>query len=657
MRSYIWFVLSLFYVHLCIGQSTVRITFKDSISHEPISFLLVENAKDSFSDFTNLDGAIRLPSQKQKVIYQLSHIAYGNRYIHVDVSKNSTLYLPPVAIGMSEVVVSDVRRDIEAMLTDVLKHLRKDKTVHHNQYAFYLETKHKGKRFEKIKAVFDATYNHSEGIKESQMMDGEFWFNPDSLFVNLDLDTWLLNFNPLAKKSSEDLFYLMSNVDKIKAKKHRVVLMECDNCPDGYEHFSMDNEQHSIRLIANLQEKKVANCQVTIKPRSKLFFINLISEDTTRIEGVDINYLYGSDGNLDKLVFKLRLNDRLHRALSVDGFFTKVNYEAQKEMHYFGNYRPTTLYEKILMDPAPNRYRIDTLYDEADYDGYKINNSSGLWSNDENMRDYFFAKNKFNKNILLWSKARKLNASNVRTNNEYTVSLREASVPELKADVTWIYSYDKKSAQWRSIPSIWSSNSTLSHIDKASYAELAMELAFDRMELSRKSYTPSDAKALATYFNEQLSETMTNMNLLLEDRLPLKKLYTYSAVIEDEWGLDNVFEAYKREIPIMLKQPKMKSLAYRFSSEAFDQHYKGDTTMSRNFSKMAVKMYLHLLDEYKDKMNHKMLGGTHYILADQYYLLQIKEDACMHFESALKIWPEANQTYPKLTLMELCDVK
>jgi hypothetical protein len=70
-----------------------------------------------------------------------------------------------------------------------------------------------------------------------------------------------------------------------------------------------------------------------------------------------------------------------------------------------------------------------------------------------------------------------------------------------------------------------------------------------------------------------------------------------------------------------------------------------------------VKMYLHLLDEYKEKMNYKMLGGTHCILADQYYLLQIKEDACMHFESALKIWPEDDQAYPKLTLMELCNAK
>ncbi len=651
MRFLILLLMALF-LQISYCQKSIKVTFIDSISNEPIPFLFVENTIDSTSEFTNLDGSIKLRKSNTINTFLLSHISYGNQYIALDLTKDNIVSLAPLAIGLEEVVVRDVRRDIEEMLTDVLKHLRKDKTIYHSQYAFYLETKYKDKAFEKIKSVFKTTYNHNTGIKEESFMDGEFWFNPDSLFINLDMDTWLLGFDPFAKKDKDLPHYLLTNGDKIKKNKHKVSLMECNHCPQGYELFSIQDEAQSIKLIANLESKKIINFQVTLKPTSKLFFINLISKDTSKVNGVNLNYIFSQDGNLQKIIFKLNLNDRLNRALNISGFFNKVDYIQEKKIYYFGKYRPKSLYEKILMDPNVNRYRIDTLFNKDQYEAFDVNQSAGLWSNDEQIRNYFFSKGTFNNQIRMWNVDRKLDLNHAIFSNAFYDN-DATRMPS----VTWIFSFDKSKNKWASLPSIWSTNRNIVFLNSANNVRMAMELAFDHMEIARLNCNPIDSAAIRSWYSAQKQVIHEQMNLIMNDYIPLESLYKLNYEVFDKWGIDNIKDCYIRNIPTMLKYPKEKNFAERFAQEAHQMKEKGNHTMSSNFSLLSIDLLTHLLTYFSNNLDNKKLGSTHIILAEQFHLLQKKEEACHHFAAALQVWPEANKSYPKKNLMALCGVK
>ena len=171
-----------------------------------VPFAQIYNRSTFQGTVSDINGRFELKKSDSNYTLEIRHIDYKTkRFTTEELSKLDTVFLLPRTNFLPVVIVDDSKRNaLYKSLNKLLKSVRNNMGSNvTSTYAYYLESELNSQNVEKIKAIINFDYGHKKGflVDDFYCDYGEFLFDSNAPFVNLQTNEWLLEFDPFSQKN------------------------------------------------------------------------------------------------------------------------------------------------------------------------------------------------------------------------------------------------------------------------------------------------------------------------------------------------------------------------------------------------------------------------------------------------------------------------
>jgi hypothetical protein len=631
-----------------------------------VPFAQIYNRSTFQGTVSDINGRFELKKSDSNYTLEIRHIDYKTkRFTTEELSKLDTVFLLPRTNFLPVVIVDDSKRNaLYKSLNKLLKSVRNnmDSNVT-STYAYYLESELNSQNVEKIKAIINFDYGHKKGflVDDFYCDYGEFLFDSNAPFVNLQTNEWLLEFDPFSQKKYDDYFLMPTNSSKIKRKKFFLQQNSCAYCSEDEISISIFSRLDSSQMIVIYDEKinTIKEVSYSIENSDKYSFLRL-NNQVIPIKKLTVNYVFNTlDESVELINFTFNLClENATDNLKVRGFLKK-EIVVESNLLVLGNFKPSSIYEQIILNPSNYQNEIDLLFTNEP-NGFDLSDEGYLSSSTDSIKTSILQLDGTNQ-VKYWNNER-LKVKDydfLHTESEYYIdALGQVILFEDVIDVSWIFNFKKHKETYEidSYPSLWNVNASLliSKSYDTLFSAFKANVIFDFYEIRRlellsvirdKLKKGIELAVLKKYIKRFYKSTQEEVKLIsihitLDEVNGFLDLIHLNDTLCGLNDIDNLLEVYCTQFNTIIEYPTYYSILNKYTKLGYQLKHKPQLANSC-FNKAIVMSNL-LIKYYKTLpgSTDKQLGAYYSVLSELYHEVGEYDKECTCLAKLKNLWPE-----------------
>ena len=636
----------------------------DKETKKPIPFATINSSHNYFFGITDYDGKINIDTLLTCIIIQ--HVSYGQKIVSAkELYNTDTLFFSRQVNELSEVIVKPIDDDYYInILNNILKKYRKRTEDSTLSYAYYLQSGIVNPR-EIIMSLVSTNYSANNGFlfDNNYVLDGVSWVDDSNMFFNLSTDQFILGFNPLAKKASSSLYWMPTNVNKLKANNRTQIHIRRGqgDTVDVLIQTKIEKKSVTVRFLAN--EKRILSVFLSYCPKESPF--TTLNDNEFVIDKIEVRYFFSQNNVPENINFYIKPN--LGTGLDeIYGYFKEISLTTEKYYSLqFGNFRPANFYQHLL-------FRNGSIVGN-----FFLNSSNGLDSifyfpnnidkikNKSNFNKTAFAKYFLIPNLYFWSRNDIFNnAINVKEfESKYFQRNGKLQRIQNELDFNWLFNftYCYDTIVCNSYPTFIDVSQNKLNIlngNSAFNVILGKKLLFDIMELGRQSVidsisviSSSDKKIVTRFIQRKYSESKKLMEFysekILDNCFYIEDIFRLNTIVHNGLGVDN--------LAAFLEQETFESIDFNELIKiltSYEQYFLKNCfndSIENYYYRQLYKYSSIVLFQFKNKNNvdNKQLGILYGLLANSaIHIIEEKENACEYLRKYREYFPNAFLSLP-----------
>jgi hypothetical protein len=648
--------VSLFIVNFLGAQK--QLVLYDKSSHQAIPFAAI--VSNNYMTVSDEYGRFVLPDWVKHQV-SIQHLSYQTSVFKGSLLKTrDTLYIASTIYQVKEVEVNyNLRDEYCQILSKALKHYRtkviKPDTAN---YTYYLESKNDSMAVEKIKTVLELKSAKKTGLYLSQnyLKQGEFWYNPQTPYLNLSSEKFLLSFNALVGKLKDSPWFMPLNSKKaIKTNQYEVDIIRAlgDTLTLGVA--TSDRNKQAV-ITFNKHDLSIYEVEFKIDSLRNHNLCDINTGEKAAVRNLQIKYFFNKAGDIKFIQYNMHVTNMLEQTAYVRGYFNRSAINIMPTINVFaGAYYPDNLYEQIILTGRSKL--LDSIFNVNNYKGYILPDSVGLQSADSSFSHHILNLDIGTNNYSYW-KSQRLNTDSYNIYEVdryyYDPMVKQINKEENRVNVVWAFKYlnNKGELSLSNFPAMWyRNNQVLFPIFDTITVDLNVNLIFDLYELRRREVydsvkTMNNVEQITHYIKKEYHDFNVKIDNLIvrlsKDEVDYDRLCMLNASVCKELCTDNLAMWFSLK-SLDIENYDFLKQQYKHVRHAHLKYLKNskDTLLLHAYTKSMIditKIMLLLIQRVGIASNFEQAAYYHF-LAEYYYSIGKFDLVCQFVEKYKTLSP------------------